>query len=267
MLPPAAERWAKARTFHHSLYPAARIAAEREQSVSVCLPARECVTSCLEYFAYAYYIRRMDYRRPLLLITPTLDGDVLAALARADVEFSGRELARHVRHGSPEGIRRAADRLVEQGTLLRRSAGPAHLYRLNRDHLAAPWIEGLASLRQQLIERLRALLDGWDQPAKVALLFGSVARNEASADSDLDLFVVRPSVCEPDSEPWRDQLLELHGAATAWTGNDARVLEYGEHELIEAAGQPLLEAVLRDGIELFGSRRTLRRLIRLESGA
>ena len=37
-----AERWAQARSFHHSLYPAARIAAEREQSVSVCLPAREC---------------------------------------------------------------------------------------------------------------------------------------------------------------------------------------------------------------------------------
>jgi len=38
----AAERWAKARSFHHSLYSAERIAAEREQSVSVCLPAREC---------------------------------------------------------------------------------------------------------------------------------------------------------------------------------------------------------------------------------
>ena len=39
----AAERWAKARTFHHSSYPAERIASERgERSVSVCLPAREC---------------------------------------------------------------------------------------------------------------------------------------------------------------------------------------------------------------------------------
>jgi glucosyl-3-phosphoglycerate synthase len=37
-----AERWAKARSFHHSLFPAERIAAERHQSVSVCLPAREC---------------------------------------------------------------------------------------------------------------------------------------------------------------------------------------------------------------------------------
>jgi glucosyl-3-phosphoglycerate synthase len=38
----AAERWAKARSFHHSLFPAERIAAEREQTVAVCLPAREC---------------------------------------------------------------------------------------------------------------------------------------------------------------------------------------------------------------------------------
>jgi glucosyl-3-phosphoglycerate synthase len=37
-----AERWAKARSFHHSRYPAERIAAERTHSVSVCLPAREC---------------------------------------------------------------------------------------------------------------------------------------------------------------------------------------------------------------------------------
>lgn len=42
MVSPAAEDWAKTRTFHHSLYPAARIARERAESVSVCLPAREC---------------------------------------------------------------------------------------------------------------------------------------------------------------------------------------------------------------------------------
>jgi glucosyl-3-phosphoglycerate synthase len=52
----AAERWAQARSFHHSLYPAERIAAERvadagtpgevgAPSISVCLPARECATT------------------------------------------------------------------------------------------------------------------------------------------------------------------------------------------------------------------------------
>jgi glucosyl-3-phosphoglycerate synthase len=37
-----AERWARARTYHHARYTARRIAAERTESVSVCLPAREC---------------------------------------------------------------------------------------------------------------------------------------------------------------------------------------------------------------------------------
>jgi glucosyl-3-phosphoglycerate synthase len=40
-----AERWAQARTFHHSRYPAARIAAAREGTISVCLPARECAAT------------------------------------------------------------------------------------------------------------------------------------------------------------------------------------------------------------------------------
>ncbi len=41
----AAERWEKARSFHHSLYSAERLAADREASVSVCLPARECAAT------------------------------------------------------------------------------------------------------------------------------------------------------------------------------------------------------------------------------
>jgi glucosyl-3-phosphoglycerate synthase len=38
----ATEREPATRTFHHSRFPASRIAAERQASVSVCLPAREC---------------------------------------------------------------------------------------------------------------------------------------------------------------------------------------------------------------------------------
>ena len=45
MSSPAAEQWARERTFHHSLYPPQRIAAERKRSVSVCLPARDCAAT------------------------------------------------------------------------------------------------------------------------------------------------------------------------------------------------------------------------------
>jgi predicted nucleotidyltransferase len=203
----------------------------------------------------------MDFGHPLMVVTPTLDGDVLGALARADAEFSGRELARRVGHGSTEGIRRAADRLVAQGVVSRRAAGAAHLYRLNREHLAAPWIEGLAGLRQQLIDRLRGLLASWDEAPRVVLLFGSVARGRATAASDLDVLVIRRSDCDPESDSWRVQLAELQRLATAWTGNDTRVLEFGEGEVSGSEAKSVVKDALHEGIELLGSRRTLQRLI------
>jgi glucosyl-3-phosphoglycerate synthase len=46
-----AERWESARTFHHSRFSARRIAAEREVSVAVCLPARECAETVGEIVA------------------------------------------------------------------------------------------------------------------------------------------------------------------------------------------------------------------------
>jgi glucosyl-3-phosphoglycerate synthase len=51
MTSPAAEQWARTRTFHHSLYPPERIAAERSRSVSVCLPARDCASTVGEIVA------------------------------------------------------------------------------------------------------------------------------------------------------------------------------------------------------------------------
>ncbi|MDX6730089.1 MAG: hypothetical protein QOC54_37, partial [Baekduia sp.] len=40
MISATPRRWALHRTFHHSQFPPQRVAAEREATVSVCLPAR-----------------------------------------------------------------------------------------------------------------------------------------------------------------------------------------------------------------------------------
>ncbi len=192
-------------------------------------------------------------------MTPTLDGDVLSVLARAEAEMTGRELQRVIGHGSHQGIRNAADRLAGQGVVSRRSAGNANLYQLNRDHVAASWIEGLASLPSQVLDRLRDAITGWEQSPTLVVLFGSVARGEATPDSDLDLLVVRPAECEPDEPVWQEQLSKLQTHASAWTGNDARVLEFGEHELAGGEPQQVLTDATRDGIELYGTLRMLRR--------
>src|SRR4051812_18273256 len=202
----------------------------------------------------------MDFRRPFSTVTPTLDGDVLVVLAGVDTELTGREVHRLASHGSEHGVRKVLDRLAAEGVVHRRAAGRAHLYRLNREHLAAPAIETLAGLRAELLRRLRATVAGWDVAAVGVVLFGSVARGEAGGTSDVDVLVVRDHSVDPDADSWRTQVTELEARVTAWTGNDARVLEYADDELDD--GEQVVAMALGEGIELAGSLRRLRRLAR-----
>jgi predicted nucleotidyltransferase len=203
----------------------------------------------------------MDFRRPLSVVAPTLDGDVLGVLAGADEEFTGRRIHRVLGHSSEHGVRKAADRLVEQGIVSRRQAGQAKLYSLNRSHLAAPYVEGLGSLRAQLVQRLKDLVTGWKTPPGYVFLFGSVARGEAGPESDLDLLVVRRLPTKEESPRWQDQLANLEREATVWTGNEARVIEYGKRDFADPAVREVVEEVLGEGIKIFGSRLGLSRLL------
>jgi predicted nucleotidyltransferase len=204
----------------------------------------------------------MDFRRPLSVVAPTLDGDVLGVLAGAEEEFTGRRIHRVLGRGSEQGVRKAADRLVKQGVVSRRQAGQAKLYSLNRAHLAAPYIEGLGGLRSRLVDRLKESVAEWEKPPSVLFLFGSVARGEAGAESDLDLFVLR-AIGTPAADPlWQEQLADLETDTTAWTGNEARVLEYGRRDLAEPEVRKVVGEVIRDGVAIYGNRLRLRNLLK-----
>lgn len=198
----------------------------------------------------------MNLQRPFQVVAPTLDGDVLTLLAHADRAMTGRAIEREsgASHG---GVQRALAHLLAEGVITREPAGRAFLYRLNRDHLAAPWIEGLASLRLELIERLRAHVAGWHVPPAAVSLFGSAARGDAGRESDIDLLVIRRAGVDYEQSDWREQVGSLEHAAASWTGNDARVLEFGVGEL--AADEPVLAAAASEGVEIHGSLRRLHR--------
>lgn len=203
----------------------------------------------------------MDLARPFAVVTPTIDGDVLQALAGADTGFTGRGVHRLIGRRSQEGVRRALDRLTAQGIVGAETVGASTVYRLNRAHLAAPHIEAIAQLRGELLTRLRARLDGWEIRPAYAALFGSAARGDMQAGSDIDLFVVRPAGVDPDDADWLDQVHTLVRDVAIWTGNDVRPVELAEDEALTAARDKrgVVADVAADGIHLAGPSGFLRR--------
>jgi DNA-binding transcriptional ArsR family regulator len=199
-------------------------------------------------------VLNMDMARPYSAVVPTLDGDVLVALAGTTRPLSGRQVAKLVRRGSQKAVSVALERLVEQGIVIREEAGRAYLHVLNRDHLASPAVELLAAMRTELLLRLRQTLTQWSPAAYHASLFGSAARGDGDTDSDVDLLVVRPDDVGDEDGVWRAQLDGLSDAVRAWTGNYAGIVELSESEFraLPAQRAPILHGLRADGIDLAG---------------
>lgn len=197
----------------------------------------------------------MDVGRPYTAVSPALEGDVLVALSRTTRPLTGRRVAALVARGSPDGVRKALDRLVDQGIVRREPAGRALMHTLNREHLAAPAVLALATMRGDLLSRLRGAVSSWSPPAVHASLFGSAARGDGDADSDLDIFLVRPNSIDEDDRRWGEQRKRLATDVLTWTGNHAAVVEASENQLNEMArsSAPILDALRRDGISLGGT--------------
>ena len=138
---------------------------------------------------------------PAACVSPTVDADLLAVLAGAEAEFTGRQVHQVAGRHSEKGVSNCLHRLVGQGIVNARRAGEADLYSLNRHHLAAPHIVALAGLRHELLERVRAELAGWQEAPVFAALFGSAATGRMRLDSDIDLLVVRPKSVDIDCGP------------------------------------------------------------------
>jgi len=196
----------------------------------------------------------MDAGHPLAVVTPTLDGDVLMRLARAQASFTPGQLQRLIPDASVDGVRKVLKRLARQGIVSATSVGNAAvMYSLNREHVAAGPIIDLATLPSRLRDRIADLVRTWSAQPPYAALFGSWARGTATVDSDVDIFLVRPT--SAGQEWWDAQVAALEASVTRWTGNDARALSIDEEMFPAAADSALVERVRIEGLPLHGDRR------------
>ena len=214
--------------------------------------AEFCTT--VQYFAHrAVYctpeVVGVDVAVPLRSVVPTLDGPVVAVLATTTAPLSLAEVHRRAGGGSKSGIRRVLLRLVTEGLVHEVPGG----YVLNRDHLAAPAVELLANLHGELAARIRDEVDTWSPAPRLVGLFGSAARRDGDATSDIDVVVISDDADSDDVDRLRRRI-------ESWTGNTAQIIALSPADLrrLRRAKEPIVTAWDRDLAVISGDRQALK---------
>lgn len=196
----------------------------------------------------------MDFRRPVEALIPGVQGRILAILAETTAELNLRTIAR-LADVSPAQASRVLPELVALGLVERREAPPSALFALVEDHIAARIVRALSRSRDTVLEELGALARKMDPRPVSAVVFGSFARGEADAASDLDVVLVRPAGVSEEDGRWMSSAEAWRTAARRLTGNPVQVLEIDAADAARRFRRPtsLWADVLRDGVTVYGS--------------
>lgn len=188
----------------------------------------------------------MRFGEPFGGLLPGARGAVLAALLRTGAPMTGRQVYGVVRDQcSLWSVQQALASLVDLGVVTSRDVGRAIVHAINEDHYAIQPLRVLLDPFAALQEAVRGAVGS---SVEAVVLFGSVARGEATADSDVDLVVL----AGPD---W-DGRSELEDVVRARLGNDCDVLVFTPEEFSRLAAsrdEPVLAEILADGVVLVGS--------------
>ena len=197
----------------------------------------------------------MDLSNPISSVIPSAHGVVLAVLAHADVQMSGRQITK-LTNGRVQQSRTndILGQLTQAGVVSCERHASVYLYRLNRDHVVAEAVMILATLRERLTQRMRETVLGGVLAPVAVLMFGSAARGDAGPHSDIDILVARPDAVDVDNESWQKQLSDLSLSVTSWSGNDCRILEYSRSELtgLVVSGARLVVELRSDSLVIAG---------------
>ncbi len=197
----------------------------------------------------------MDPQNPLRTIASPVKADVLGVLVATQQRLTGATIDRLAGRSHAQ-VRDVLRRLAASGLVEAERVGNAVLYRLNREHLLAPAVVGIAGATRALEGRLRELAHTLRPAPSSVALFGSFALGDGDAESDVDILVVRPERIDVETEGWSDVRLRIAQHVEHWTGNRCHIVEVSPQELHEGAqrGEPLVDSLRRDARDVFGIR-------------
>jgi predicted nucleotidyltransferase len=85
-------------------------------------------------------------------------------------------------------------------------------------------------------------------------VFGSAARGDGGPESDIDIFLVRPSDIDEEDGKWVGQVEALAHNVFRWTGNHAGISEIGEREILRLFHDrpAIVESLRADAVDVAG---------------
>jgi predicted nucleotidyltransferase len=180
-------------------------------------------------------------RKPTALaaLFPTVRGDVLAAtLTQPDKWWYLSELAQFLRT-TPSSLQRELRALVDGGILESRREGTRAYFKADTSSPVFPELRGLIDKTAGVLPTLRTILRPFERRIACAFVYGSVARREEHARSDIDLLVI--------GEAGLAELAPALRQAEARLGREVNVISYSASEFRrKAAGKDhFLAGVLR----------------------
>jgi predicted nucleotidyltransferase len=131
-------------------------------------------------------------RKPagLAALFPTIRGEVLAAtLTQPEKWWYLSELAQFL-ETTPSSLQRELKALVDGGILETRREGTRAYFKADTRSPVFPELRGLIDKTAGVVPTLRAILRPFDEQIACAFVYGSIARGEEHAQSDIDLMVV-----------------------------------------------------------------------------
>jgi len=195
----------------------------------------------------------MDFLRPVQAVIPGAQGRILSVLAETSAELNLRAVARlsgvSLAHAS-----RVMPVLVELGVVERREAPPSALFRFVPENVASRAITALARTRQAVLEEMGSTAAHLEPPPANVVVFGSLARGEADAESDIDVLVLRPTGLDEDDPAWRRSLDGWREHISRLAGNRVELLEISEQSVpaLLRSRKPLWADIQRDAVVVFG---------------
>ena len=200
----------------------------------------------------------MNLSEPLEGLTSRIEAAALRVLSRTDAGLSGRQVQKVANVGSPSSMNKALTNLAAVGLITVESRPPALIYRPNRKHVLWPAVDDALKARDRAIDRIRLFFvdavpdETPDEWRVTATLYGSTARKDSTADSDVDVLVVFPDGFDEDARA--DFSLALAERIEELTGNEAQVNTMDRRGFLraQADGDALLANIRRDGVHLFG---------------